>query len=120
MVQRLARGPFKVFQDNVDRALTLVLQSVSPDVVGCTRCSTTLNNAVHNAVLHSPKRRGAGLQLIQHAISLGAVESTIERRAKRDFQKENSNPTVGPFSVKLSPIRLVLVSLLTTRRLPNW
>ena len=39
---------------------------------------------------------------------------------KRDFQKENSTPTVGPFSVKLSPIRLALVSLLTTRRLPNW
>jgi hypothetical protein len=35
MVRRSARGPFKVFQANVDRALTLVLQSVSPDVVGC-------------------------------------------------------------------------------------
>jgi len=56
MVQRLARGPFKVFQGNVDRALTLVvLQPVSPDAV---RCSRTLNNAV-TMQFCALRRRGA-------------------------------------------------------------
>ena len=37
----------------------------------------------------------AGLQLIQHAISLGAVESTIERRASVPGQEQLPPTSVG-------------------------